>query len=411
MTRIFKFGGASVKDASAIRNLAHIIDAEQYQRLVVVVSAMGKTTVALEKITNLAFKGLQYEDELSAIIHYHYKVASDLSIDPARLEILTDKLREVLSFPDDLYYRKMDAVLAFGELMSTAIIANFLSQTHKVLWVDARELIRTSDDYGEARVDWEITSLLVAEKLTVDSPSIFVTQGFIGQSHRQYTTTLGKEGSDFTAAILANILEANDMTVWKDVPGIMNADPKLMESAKMFDVLSYEEITEMTYYGAKVIHPKTIVPLAQKNIPLRVRSFGSPEDKGTTIASSDRVERKLPIFIYKFSQYLVTLRVKDNSFMDEKKLVNIFHVLDIHNVKLNLMQMSALTFTFCFDAHEEKLEKIQEKFIHQFRFTYNDDLQLATIKNYSNDAMNLLPPYSELIIEQKSRSVYHRLFR
>ena len=223
--------------------------------------------------------------------------------------------------------------------------------------------------------------------------------------------TLGKEGSDYTASILANCLEAEQVTVWKDVPGILNADPKLMEETNLFDRLSYHEITEMTYYGAKVIHPKTISPLAKKEIPLFVRSFVNPKETGTLIEAGDASKIQLPTFIFKFNELVVTVRPRNNEFMDEIKLMKIFQVLHENNVKINLMQNSALTFTFCFDYHEAKLEAIKKALTGDFMFRFNDELHLATIKNHNEDSIKKLPKTNKIYIEQKSRSVYHRLYR
>lgn len=407
MTRIFKFGGASVKDAPAIRNLESILLNEKYEHLVIVISAMDKTTSRLEKIAGLAYERKEYLNELKDIEDFHTEIINELGIENEIGSFLR-QLRGNLQNTDQNWYKFLDGILPFGELLSTKIISMYLSQKFPVIWSDARELVFTDSSFGEARIEWQKTSDAVKEK--INSDQINVTQGYIGSDAHGNMTTLGKEGSDFTAAILAHILDASDVTVWKDVPGILNADPKLMDETELFPTLSYQEITEMTYYGAKVIHPKTIAPIAKKGIPLLVRSFKYYKSAGTRIDAEDQ-RIVLPTYIFKFNELVITLRVKDSSFMDEVKMMKIFEVLHQNNVKVNLMQNSALTFTFCFEFHQAKFQAIQEAFQYDFSLTYNDDLHLATIKNYTDDSIGKLPEPSQIIIEQKSRSVYQRLYR
>lgn len=409
MTRIFKFGGASVRDASSIRNLSHILKIENFTKGVIVLSAMGKTTVALEKLAALAFKNVNYNNPLAELFEYHEAIQRELRVTSKRYEIYKSQLIDGLQNSHTEWYSYLDRILPFGELFSTSIVSEFLAKTTDIQWLDAREMIVTDSSYGEARVNWSETKHRI--KRTVDTSKICLTQGYIGRSEDGIPVTLGKEGSDYTASILANCLEAEQVTVWKDVPGILNADPKLMEETNLFDRLSYHEITEMTYYGAKVIHPKTISPLAKKEIPLFVRSFVNPKETGTLIEAGDASKIQLPTFIFKFNELVVTVRPRNNEFMDEIKLMKIFQVLHENNVKINLMQNSALTFTFCFDYHEAKLEAIKKALTGDFMFRFNDELHLATIKNHNEDSIKKLPKTNKIYIEQKSRSVYHRLYR
>lgn len=408
MVRIFKFGGASVKDASAVRNLLMILKKEGLKNGVIVVSAMGKTTVALENMAEQAFKLEPYDESLQKILGYHARIQQELKISSSRFEEYTKSLRLSLKKRYQDKYAFQDLIISYGELFSTSIIEEFLSKEIPLKWLDARELICTNDAFGEAQVIWPETISRVKERILPGE--LCITQGFIGSSENGQTTTLGKEGSDYTAAILANCLDAESVTVWKDVPGILNADPKLMEETRRFDQLSYQEITEMTYYGAKVIHTKTMAPLAKKSIPLFVRSFLEPEAKGTVIHADDTLKVQIPTFIFKFNELVVTLRPKNNEFIDEEKLMRVFQVLKQNHIKINLMQNSALTFTFCFDFHEAKLNSIKAAFSKDFIFRYNNELHLATIKNYDKHSIEKLPRPKAIFIEQKSRSVFHRLY-
>lgn len=408
---IFKFGGASVKDASAVINVGKIIEAHAANpSLIVVISAMGKTTRELELLAKLAWNKQSTNEMLKSIVDYHRKIISDLHIgDPSKFEQMASELTSLIT---DIRFTRFeafnDAVMAFGELFSTTVVANYLESRMRLQWVDARSYIITDDLYGEANIHWVETT----KRLTTSAfeNKITVTQGFIGQTINGDTTTIGKEGSDYTAAIFANLLNASSVTVWKDVPGIMNADPKKMKTSQVYDVLSYQEIAEMTYYGAQVIHPRTLTPLAQKNIPLFVKSFHDPINPGTEINSEQQARVTVPTFIHLDRQTLVTLRPRDNSFIDESALMFIFKVLNDQHIKINLMQNSALTFSFCFKGENHKTERLIEQLSADFVFTYNEDLQLVTIKNYDNTSIALLPDFTTELIVQKTRSVFQRLY-
>ncbi len=411
MLQIFKFGGASVKDEFAVRNLSEIIKSNHSGQLIVIVSAMGKTTSKLEEIGRAEWNGGDGSKLLHDLLDFHDQIVDGLKItDTRKYDELKEGLVKEIKKKENGYGAFLDKIMSFGELMSTSIISSFLLKDFAIHWIDVRDHIITSSDFGEARVDWEQTKSRIRELGSRLEDSIIVTQGYIGKDKLGNTTTLGKEGSDFTGAIFASCLGADSLTVWKDVPGILNADPKLMEETYHYSNLSYQEITEMTYYGAKVIHPKTIVPLAKKNIPLYVKSFKDPSKIGTVIHQyeSDRIQ--IPTYIFNFKQMVITLRNRNSSFMDEGKLISILSILDDHNIKLNLMQNSALTFTICIDENVEKLNMLKEKLSDSYVLTYNQGLHLATIINHSETAIKQLPEFKEKILEQVSRAVYQVLY-
>jgi len=408
---IFKFGGASVKDANAVINVGKIIKARaNNQSLLIVISAMGKTTRELEMLANLTWNNRPTDESLSSIVTYHRKIIDELNVkDSMKFEQLVSELTNMLTYTQFNSFEAFnDAVMAFGELFSTRIVAAYLETIMKVQWLDVRNFIITDEQYGEATINWKETKKRMT--LSTFENCITITQGFIGQAITGNTTTIGKEGSDYTAAIFASMLNASSVTVWKDVPGIMNADPKKMGISQVYDVLSYQEIAEMTYYGAQVIHPRTLTPLAQQNIPLFVKSFNDPFNPGTIINSKQEARVTVPTFIHLENQTLVTLRPRDNSFIDESVLMHVFKVLNDLNIKINLMQNSALTFSFCFKGENHKIEKLRGKLSADFVFTYNENLQLITVKNYDEKSIEMLPDFSNELIVQKTRSVFQRLY-
>lgn len=410
--QIFKFGGASVKDAEGVKNLEQVVKEFREDQLLVVVSAMGKTTNKLEELVDLVTKGKDYSNELEELKAYHRDIAKELigRIPETYLHwenSLEEWCKKVNGRETIWCY---DQIVPHGELMSTSIIhAYFLQEHPRCEWVDARELIRTDQYFTEANVDWVVTEKNVLKKFTSGDIDFAITQGFIGSDAEGNSTTLGREGSDFTGSILGYCLNAESFTVWKDVEGVLNADPRIMEDTEKYDHLSYQEVTEMTYYGAQIIHPKTLKPLAQKNIPLIVRSFQDHANQGTLI-STRNTKKTIPCFVFKGNQLLVTAQVKDHSFMEEKKLGMILQVLDLLNIKINLMQNSALTFSFCIDNKEFKAKRIKELLNRDFILTFESPLNLATIKNYTDESFDLLPKDRQVIMEQKTSFNYQVLF-
>ncbi|MFY0605169.1 MAG: aspartate kinase [Cyclobacteriaceae bacterium] len=410
--RIFKFGGASVRDADGVKNLLKIVESCQDQPLVVVVSAMGKSTNQLEKMASLAYAGEPYAQELDSFVTIHESLSIELigSI-PDELTNWIVQLKNAFNREGLSELAFYDSVIPYGELFSTTIIYHYLKKHLNIQWVDARQYVKTNSKFTEANVEWQLTEHFISRDIpSLLQEGVVITQGFIGSDLTGKMTTLGREGSDYTGAVFAFCLDAESLTVWKDVPGLLNADPKKMNQAEMFDELSFQEVSELTYYGAKVIHPKTIRPLAQKKIPLFVRSFIDPQGAGTKISHQEKIGNKA-CYVFKEDQLLVSLRVLDSSFMDEKKLVKIFQAMDHANIKINLMHNSALTFTFCMDASSSKLNQLRGFLAKDFQLLYNENLSLATIKDYDQHSFALLPKFEEMIMEHKTRNTYQVVYR
>lgn len=411
--QIFKFGGASVKDANGVKNLAEVVDKFGESKLVVIVSAMGKTTNRMEELVDLVVTGGDYKPVIEDINGYHRQIIEELSMEIpqgySKWETSLEEQCKRLEEAEKLW--AYDQIVPHGELMSTSIIAAYVARTKKCNWLDARSVIRTDQYFTEANVDWVVTEKKIQESIDEYGENcLLITQGFIGSDAEDNTTTLGREGSDFSGSIFAYALGANSFTVWKDVEGILNADPRILEKTEKYNKLSYREVTEMTYYGAQVIHPKTLKPLAQKGIPLIVRSFADLEKDGTLI-SNEHTTKTVPCFVFKRNQLLVTAEVKDHNFMNEQKLGMILQVLDLLNIKINLMQNSALTFSFCIDNKAFKAKRIKELLNRDFLLTFEDELNLATIKNYRPESFNMLPEERTVLMEQKTASNYQVLYR
>ncbi len=404
--RVFKFGGASVKDAAGVKNLAQII--RQFDdRLVVVVSAMGKTTNAMETIVEAYMEcdRIALTERLELVKTYHQQIVSDLFGDDndcieELFQLLAQKLESEPSLNYDFEY---DQIVPFGELISTTIISAYLNQIGlDNEWLDVRKYIRTDDCYRSANIDWELTHELMKGKFGNSEGQLFITQGFIGSTETNLTTTLGREGSDFTGAIIAHVLDAESLAIWKDVPGVLNADPRWYPRAVKIDELSYWEAIELTYYGAQVIHPKTLKPLQNKQIPLLVNSFIEPSKVGTIIKSSEQSSELQPIFVLKQNQVLISMSPKDFSFIMEESLSDIFSIFSKHRVKLNMMQTSALNFSVCVDDSKRVMAAIEE-LQEQFDVRYNENMELVTIRHYTEEAIQEIVEGKEVVDSQVSR--------
>ncbi len=412
--KVFKFGGASIKDANSIRNMTDIVAGYPDDALVIVVSAMGKTTNKLEQIFYKKLKEEDFGADLDELTEYHSKIIQELFKEKTNTDLkpvneLFEDLESILTskIKNRNGAQLYDTIVSFGELLSSTIVGLYMQGNGmKINWIDARNLIKTDQTYREGKIDWEITESLIKqalrEKLT---ESNFITQGFIGSTKDGHTTTLGREGSDFTAAIFGASLDADSVTIWKDVPGILNADPKRFDQTQLYSNLSYQEAAEMTYYGASVIHPKTIKPLANKNISLLVKSFENPTLEGTEINKGD-IHELPPTYVIKDKQCLVSFGVKDLTFINEKNLSIIFHILDKLNIKINMMQNSAVSLTVCFDYQEDKVNKLLQTLENDFKILYNQDLQLITIKNYTQEAVNMISSNRDILVEQRTRHTY-----
>ncbi|KQR71063.1 aspartate kinase [Pedobacter sp. Leaf176] len=408
---IFKFGGASVKDADGVRNLANIVRNYKKGELLIVISAMGKITNKLEELT---FAYLAQSDKVHAILdevkHFHFNLieelfeekASAVYDDIANTFVEIDWLieDEPENNPDYIY----DQIVSIGEVVSTKIIAAWLNESNnKALWVDARNYIQTDNTYREGKVDWDKTKQIIQKDLLpLIHQNIIVTQGFIGGTSENYTTTLGREGSDYSAAIFASCLDAEALTIWKDVPGVLNADPKWFDETEKIPQLSYHDAIELTYYGATVIHPKTIKPLQNKGIPLFVRSFIQPEGSGTAI-TKDNNPLPVPSFIFKVNQALISIFPKDYSFIIEENLSNIFELFHQHKIKINTMLNSAISFSVSVDDNEVKIAELTQALSAQFTVKYNRGLELVTIRYYNQQTIERVTVDKDILLEVKSR--------
>jgi len=412
--KVFKFGGASLKTATGIQNVSSIIQSQKGNKLLVIVSAMGKTTDMLERVVNLSVSGQEFEHTLSSLKNYHYDVIEELFTDGNSVvkEIdtvfsnLEEQLKEVADF-DQVY----DQVVSLGEVLSSVIVHHYLlSRKVKSHWIDARNFIQTDSTFREGKVDWSATAESIQELKSILSDHIIITQGFIGRTPDGYSTTLGREGSDFSAAIFASSLQAESVTIWKDVPGVMNADPRRFPNALVFTELPFKEAAEMTYYGASVIHPKTIKPLANNSIPLLVKNFDDPNLPGTIIHECT-IENLPPLIVLKDNQCLISCKVTDYTFITEEQLSIIFNALHELNIRINVMQNSAISFSFCIDFRESKVTKLIEKLQRSFEVYYNTGLTLITVKNYDEESSERYRKMAGVLLEQSSRSTLQVLVR
>jgi aspartate kinase len=408
---VFKFGGASLKNSASIKNVASIISSYDERKLVVV-SAIGKTTDALEKIVGLAHASKDFETELKELKAAHNSIMEELFDKNhfifSEVEKLFGELETAAKSVGD-FDEMYDQVVSIGEVLSSVILYEFLlRESTETSWQDARKIIATNSVYREAKVDWNKTAINM--KAISVSANTIITQGFIGSTPAGKTTTLGREGSDFSAAIFASCLNAKSVTIWKDVPGVMNADPKKISSATIFEELPYKEAAEMTYYGASIIHPKTIKPLANKAIPLFVKSFTNPHLLGTLIHDC-RVAQLPTLIVFKENQCLISCKVTDYSFINEEQLGFIFNTLSEHNVKINVMQNSAISLSFCVDFRASKILKLIEQLSVSFEVYYNTGLTLITIKNYDQKVYQEYRNRQGVILEQSSRSTLQLLVK
>jgi len=415
--KIYKFGGASVRDALGIENLSKIVSQEK-ENLVIVVSAFGKTTNALEKILKAWINGeVNYKALLDEVYKEHILVLEALfgngSEAEGRIDISFARLKDYLMINSKNEYDfEYDQIVSYGEIWSTIIVEAFLKLSEKNTgWIDIRESLITDDRYRDANIMWSESTRRIKEIFDFKKNSIYVTQGFIGGTFGGKTTTLGREGSDFTAAILANILDAECLVVWKDVPGILNADPKWLSDAEKLDEISYNEAVEMTFSGAKVIHPKTIKPLHNKNIPLYVRSFLTPEEKGTVIKANATLKKTLPVFIKKEDQILISIRPKDFSFVMGDNLSRVFHSFMVHGIKVNLVEASAVSINVCVDDERTKVDVLISNIKGEYAAVYNGNVEMLTIRHYTPEAVLRITKGREILLEQKTRSTVRFVVR
>lgn len=417
--KIYKFGGASVKDAEGVKNVSSIIQKHKGNELLIVVSAMGKITNKLEELTTAYLQG--QEDVLKIfeeVKQYHFNILNQLFPDHEHpvFNDITNTFVEVdwliEEEPEDAPDYVYDQIVSIGELVSTKIVAAYLStQNSNVKWVDARNFVHTDNTYREGLVNWEKTEAEIQKNLApILKNNIVVTQGFIGSTSENFTTTLGREGSDYSAAIFSACLDAESVTIWKDVPGVLNADPKWFDETERIPQLSYHDAIELAYYGATVIHPKTIKPIQNKNIPLYVRSFLHPDAPGTDITD---VKNHLPVpsFIFKVNQVLLSIFPKDFSFIIEENLSDIFSLFHKHRVKINTMLNSAISFSISFDYDAKKLDKLMTDLSKDYKVKYNTGVELVTIRYYNQETIDRVTVNKNILLEVKSRNTCQVVMR
>ncbi|NRB59793.1 MAG: aspartate kinase [Winogradskyella sp.] len=404
--RVYKFGGASVKDAEGVKNVAEVLKTTGYANTLVVISAMGKTTNAMELVIKNYFENKEeLQSSIHEVIKFHNEILLDL-FDNEQHEVfksvkaLFDELKTFFKTnksPD--YNYVYDQTIGFGELVSTTIVSHYLNQIGlNNQWLDVREFIKTDNYYRRANINWEQTQDIISSNF--DTTQLNITQGFLGSDANNFTTTLGREGSDYTAAIFAYCLNALDVTIWKDVPGVLNADPRYFENAQLLNQISYREAIELAFYGASVIHPKTLQPLQQKEIPLHVKSFLNPKASGTCVSKGKTLEPEIPCFIVKKNLILISLSSLDFSYIVEENISEIFSLLHLYKMKVDLIQNSAISFSVCIDNLYDNRDKLIQHLKAKFNVTLHDNVSLYTIRHYNDSAIKELEKEKTVLLKQ-----------
>ncbi|ARV06722.1 aspartate kinase [Polaribacter sp. SA4-10] len=403
--RIFKFGGASVKDANEIKNVANVLQSEGTEETLVVISAMGKMTNAFEDVINAYYnKSDQLSPKLTFIEEYHKNIMGELfdKNDSVykEVEILLGELGWFLARNSSQRYNYVyDQIICFGELLSTRIVSAYLSKIGiENNWFDVRNYVKTDSNYRDAKVNWELTQDIITNKL--DRQKLNITQGFIAANDTENTTTLGREGSDYTAGIFAYCLDAESVTIWKDVEGVLNADPRVFSDTTLLEQISYEEAIEMAFYGASVIHPKTLQPLERKEIPLYVRSFINSKEAGTRVSKGIRLVPFIPCFIVKKDQVLISISALDFSFMVENNISYIFQKLHDYQLKVNLIQNSAISFSVCIDNKFNKFDAFFEDLKTQFKIDFQKGVDLYTIRHFNDQTITSITEKGKALLTQ-----------
>jgi len=406
--KIFKFGGASVKDAESVKNVLRVLKHEGFENTLIVISAMGKMTNAFEKVINsYYYKTADLKQNIEFVRNYHLKIAANLFNDDTHsifieIEQIFGQLSGFLISNKATNFNFIyDQLVGYGELLSTKILSAFLNENQiNTHWIDARALIKTDANYRDASVNWELTSKNIA---SLSKDKLYITQGFLGATVEGITTTLGREGSDYTAAIFAHCLNAKSLTIWKDVDGVLNADPRHFSTTKLLQQISYSEAIEMAFYGASVIHPKTLKPLENKNIPLYVRSFYCLESKGTTVGKGHDLVPETPCFIVKKNQILVSISALDFSFMVEHNLSDIFKILHTYKLKVNLIQNSALSFSVCIEDKFNNFKQFSDELKMKYNTTYVENVLLYTIRHANKEAVTNIEQLGKVLLKQVTK--------
>ncbi|MFN3967611.1 aspartate kinase [Flavobacterium sp.] len=407
--RIFKFGGASVKDAEGIKNVFSVLEKVGHEDTLLVISAMGKTTNALEVVIKNYFeKSNELHSSLQEVKKYHYQILMDLFEDEehdvyfAVNSHFADLEYFIRSSKSPNYNYVYDQVVSYGEILSTTIVSYYFAQAGlKNNWIDVRNFIKTDNTYRDANVDWEKTQQLISKG--IKKKSLNITQGFLGSDENNFTTTLGREGSDYTAAIFAYCLNAESVTIWKDVPGVMNADPRYFENAILLNQISYREAIELAFYGATVIHPKTLQPLQKKEIPLHVKSFINPLLPGTSVSKGKDLEPQTPCYIVKRDQLLISLSSIDFSFIMEENISEIFALFHQYKMKVSLIQNSAISFSVSIEDKFGNFNELKAILSKKFKVAYNENVSLYTIRHFNKEAAEMVEKGKTVLLKQISR--------
>jgi aspartate kinase len=407
--KIFKFGGASVKDADGVKNVLSVLKTVGHEDVLIVISAMGKMTNALELvITNYFDKSTEFNASLQEVKKYHNQILMDLFDDEdhdvffAINSHLADLEYFLRSNKSPNYSFVYDQVISYGEILSTTIVSHYFNEQElKNNWVDVRNFIKTDNNYRDGNVDWDQTQKLISKG--IKKKNLNITQGFLGSDENNFTTTLGREGSDYTAAIFAYCLGAENVTIWKDVPGVMNADPRYFENAILLNQISYREAIELAFYGASVIHPKTLQPLQRKEIPLFVKSFINPLLPGTSVSKGADLDPHIPCFIIKKNQLLLSLSSLDFSFMMEDHMSEIFALFSKHKIKVNLIQNSAISFSVCIEDKYGNFEALKNSLAKKFLISFNENVSLYTVRHFDEEASKIVEKNKTVLLKQISR--------
>ena len=413
--KVFKFGGASIKDASSIKNILKIISSYNDEKLIIVVSAMGKTTNALEIVVDNYFNNkTELQSSILDVFNFHSEIMMDLfkKNDPVFFETskLFEKLKSFIkSNKSPSYSFVYDQIVSVGELMSSNIIHHFLLNNNiDCSLIDARNCIKTDSKYRGGKVQWDATNKKVKEAIT--KTNINITQGFIGSDKNNFTVTLGREGSDYSAAIFAYVLNAESLSIWKDVPGLLNADPKFFSKTKLLNQISYSETIELAFYGASIIHPKTLQPLQKKEIPLHVKSFKNPKSKGTIISKEIEIEPLVPCYIFKENLILIKLSSLDFSFMVEDNISNIFKELHDFKMKVDVIQNSAISFSVCFFDKYNNIDALVKNFEGKFKIEMYKNVSLFTIRHFNEKSIKKISNKRKLVLEQRTEKTVRLIF-
>lgn len=404
--QILKFGGASVKDAEGVRNLEKVLQTVGTEETLIIISAMGKTTNAIEKIIDNYFNAKhELQSSIQDVKKYHNGILLDLFENESHpvFKVITNLFGELSDFfnrnksPD--YNFVYDQTIGYGELVSTTIVSHYLN--HKGVknnWLDVREFIKTDRYYRNAKVQWEATQKQIQKH--INAKQLYITQGFLGSDTNNFTTTLGREGSDYTAAIFAYCLNAERVIIWKDVPGVLNADPRYFDNAILLQSLSYEEAIELSYYGASVIHPKTLQPLQRKEIPLHVKSFLNPEDEGTVVGKALKLNPKAPCYILRKNQILISVSSLDFSYIVEENISHIFKLLHQNKMKVRLIQNSAISFSVCIENNYDNLGPLLLQLKAKYNVTVYDNVNLFTVRHHTEDAIHEIEKNKTVLLKQ-----------